>query len=99
MIENSEDSRLAALGPANEPNDEQCAAVARLIQTHAYDQADADLITDAILGPLTTTRDADPVHNYAHYMRGCRHPTCVAANTDYQRRRNSGRIAKYGAAS
>jgi hypothetical protein len=99
MSEPTDDSRFIALGLGREPTDRQYAAVAQLIEANATGPADAALLTDAILGPLTTAHQPDPVHNYAHYNAGCRVPACMAANTAYKRDMLAGRIAKYGAAS
>lgn len=87
--------RLTALGRLPAPTDADTATVARLIQRHALDPADAELLHDALLGPLTTAAVADPVHSHAHYQTGCRHQACIAAHTRYQRDRRAGRIVKY----
>ncbi|PBC80160.1 hypothetical protein BX265_4996 [Streptomyces sp. TLI_235] len=90
------DDRLAALGPAREITGDTAAAAEQYIRQHATDDQDAEILLDALLGPLTTEKgNDDPEHNAAAYGRGCRCDVCRAANTAYHRAQASGRITKY----
>lgn len=95
MSEPRGDDTLAKL-PSRTVTPEQCDRVARLIRTHAHDQADSELLYDAILGPLTTEQDEDPDHNMRAYKAGCRCERCRGANTARQRMKPSARPRKVG---
>ncbi|WP_441251160.1 hypothetical protein [Kitasatospora sp. McL0602] len=91
------DDRLALHSPVRDAPETDTATVAQLIQDNARDQADADLLHDIILGPLTSPKTRDEVHNASGYRAGCRCELCTAANTADQRDRINGRTRKHGA--
>lgn len=95
MSEPYSDNATSAIGPLRAPTTADYTTVARLIHTNARDPHDEQQLLDAVLGPLTTTKQFTSEHTPAHYMAGCRHPDCIRANSIYQRERLAGRIPKY----
>jgi len=50
------DSQIEALGSVPDATPEILAAAERYIRRHAHDPADAELLVDALLGPLVTRK-------------------------------------------